>query len=177
MTLAYKFLARGAVGPISGFAWPAPGAWIEITGALIPGRRGAHVCRAEQLAHWLHDELWQCEVAGEQLAALDCIVASRARLIRRVDAWTAAAATQLADACIAHAGELLSAAGARGDALRAQLADAREAITWGYPAIAAFNAAVVVAHADPHDPEGAYARERAWQGSWIASALIASDRP
>ena len=37
--MMHKFLATGARGPLSGFAWPAPGpdalgAWVEVEGPL-----------------------------------------------------------------------------------------------------------------------------------------------
>ena len=150
MTLAYKFLAAGAIGPLSGVAWPRPGEWLD-AGGVIVGRRGAHVCRADQLAHWLHDELWEVETDGEHVAAPDCFVVARARLVRRI-AWDA---TRFARACIDHAS---------GTAV----ADAEQALLHGYPAIAAYMAAVAVARDDEHR----YADERAWQSAWLAGEFL-----
>src|SRR5689334_4079735 len=80
---AYKFLAKGARGPISGFEWPSsytggPGPWVEVEGELGLCTNGYHVCRPLDLAHWLHDELWELETQGEQLEGLDCLVVRRA---------------------------------------------------------------------------------------------------
>ena len=58
---SYKFLAKGAIGPLSGHVWPEPGRWLEASGPLVVCSRGIHVCRPEDLAHWLHDELWQVD--------------------------------------------------------------------------------------------------------------------
>lgn len=138
--IAYKFLAAGARGPFTGVAWPAIGEWLVATGP------GIHACRADQLAHWLHDELWEVELADTRDGP-DCVIAARARLVRRVD-WDPRA---FADACLARAND----------------ADAAEANAHGYPAIAAYMAATAIAS----DDEDAYARERAWQSAWIAARL------
>ncbi|MEO8554538.1 MAG: hypothetical protein ABI678_31395 [Kofleriaceae bacterium] len=152
----FKFLAAGSIGPLSRVAWPAPGEWLVTEGPLQIGRRGAHVCRAEDLAHWLHDELWHIEVAGEQLAAPDCLVVERARLVERVEAWDA---TRFATACVAHARETTDGP---------LLADADECLRHGYPAIAAYNAALTLANGE----EAAYAVARAWQSAWIVRELL-----
>ncbi|MEO7734148.1 MAG: hypothetical protein ABIY55_24510 [Kofleriaceae bacterium] len=152
----FKFLAAGRIGPLSRVAWPAPGQWLVTAEPLRVGRHGAHVCRAEDLAHWLHDELWQIEVAGDRLAAPDCVVVERARLIERVDAWDAA---QFAAACIAHARAITDGP---------YLSDAVECLRHGYAAIAAYNAALAIAGGD----EAAYAAARAWQSAWIVRELL-----
>lgn len=159
-TRAYKFLAAGARGPFSGVAWPAIGAWLASDGPVVVGKRGAHVCRADQLAHWLHEELWQVELDGVQLDGPDCVVAERARLLARVDAWSQGGAVRFARACVDHARIVV------GD--DPQLADADEALRHGYPAVAAYAAAVAVARGD----EVAYARERARQSEWIIRELV-----
>lgn len=88
----FKFLARGAVGALSGFAWPRPdgaqpGAWVEVAGPLAPCERGIHACSAGDLAHWLHDELWVVELGGEMCEGVDAMVAARGRLVREVSGW------------------------------------------------------------------------------------------
>lgn len=158
---AYKFLAKGAVGTFTGFAWPAPGAWVDVGGPLDPCRNGIHVCRPHELAHWLHEELWELEVDGEQLDATDCLVVRRARLVRIITGWDAAGAERFARACIEHA----EAAGG------ADLDDATAALQGGYPAVAAYVAALAAARAGD-DVHRAYADERAWQSSWIGRELL-----
>jgi hypothetical protein len=173
--MTYKFLATGGIGPLSGFAWPlpsgaAPGAWVDAEGQLAVCARGVHVCRPFELAHWLSDELWQTEIAGEQLEGIDCLVVQRARLVRRIAAWNDAGATRFAAACVAHAAEL---AGPDPIAdLRGLIDDGLACASGGYPAIGAYCAALVVARLDA-DTERAYARERTWQSAWIAGELIA----
>jgi hypothetical protein len=181
-TAAYKFLASGAVGPFSGCAWPrprdgAPGDWIDIEGALSACTRGVHVCRAPDLAYWLHDELWELEIRGEQLEALDCIVVRHARLVRRIDAWSEGGAARFAGACLARATELI---GASDDAaVRGFLEDAATAAEGGYPAISAFSSALAVARSGTRSggaADPAFRSERAWQSKWIARELIEASR-
>jgi len=173
----YKFLARGALGPISGFAWPvptraAPGTWVQVEGTLAACARGVHVCRTVHLAHWLHDELWEIETGGDRIEALDCLVVRRARLTRRIDAWSEGGATRFVNASIHHASTI--AGSDADDVVRGLLTDAELAVTTGYPAVAAFTAALVVAKlAGPTEEEGAYRAERAWQAAWIERELIA----
>lgn len=160
---AFKFLGHGAVGTFTGFAWPAPGTWVDVAGPLDPCRNGIHVCHAHELAHWLHEELWELDVDGDQLAGVDCFVVRRARLVRHVVAWDAAGTVRFAQACIEHAQHC--------DAAPDALAEARAAAGGGYPAIAAYVAAVAVARASA-DVENAYARERTWQSDWIAREML-----
>ena len=176
---AYKFLAKGAVGPLSGFRWPAPqagtaGAWVTVAGALELCVNGSHVCRAGDLAHWLHDELWEIEAEGDQLEGLDCLVVRRARLVRRLHSWDDKGAATFAEACAQHATDLADlapkdvAAAARG-----LLEDAFLTARTGWPAVSAYASALAVAKlGDPADQDVAYRRERAWQSAWIARVVI-----
>ncbi|SRR6266545_2139437 len=175
----YKFLAKGARGPMSGFKWPepegaAPGAWVEVEGPLALCVRGAHVCRSFDLSHWLHEELWEIEVDGDQIEGIDCLVARRARLVRRIDAWHQGGATRFAEICLDHAAELAERApdSARA-AVREYLDDAAFSAQSGFPAFTAFAAAFAVAKlGDPSDEEKAYRCERVWQADWIARVVI-----
>jgi len=175
---AYKFLARGGVGPISGHRWPlptsdAPGAWVEAQRPLTVCASGVHLCRPGDLAHWLHDELWVAELDGQRLPGVDCVVAERARLVRRVDAWEAGGAERFAAACAEHAAEC--AAHAPPDAAeraRPYLADARKFLDLKLYAVSAFCAAVTVAKlGDATAEEETYQAERAWQSALLLRVL------
>jgi hypothetical protein len=172
----YKFLAKGALGPISGFAWPVPrggepGAWVEVEGPLVQCARGVHVCRTLDLAHWIHDELWEVEAAGDATDGVDCVVVQRARLVRPIDAWSAGGGLTFANASVAHAVAEVGSSAA--DEVNELLDDARFMAENAYVALAAFTAALVVGRAaGAESPERVYRRERAWQGEWIARALL-----
>lgn len=174
--IAYKFLAQGGHGPISQVAWPlpsdtAPGAWLEATDPLSVCSHGVHVCHAEQLPHWLSDELYEVETAGQQLVGVDCVVVSKARLVRRVDCWSEGGALQFARASIEHAAEVIR--GSADASLQALLEDGEFSAAAGYFAVSAYCAALVVArHLAPSHPEPAFREERRWQGGWIARELL-----
>lgn len=100
---AYKFLAEGAVGPFTAFAWPvpgssAPGAWVDARPG-DPLDRGIFALRARDLPFWIERELWRVELAEPVRVADHQVAAARARLVARVAAWDAAAALAYARAC------------------------------------------------------------------------------
>jgi hypothetical protein len=170
----YKFLTGEAAGPLSRIVWPVPrgglpGAWTDAgAGPLQLCVRGAHVCRPADLAYWLSDELWQVELDGDQVEGIDCLIARRARLVRRLDGWRdGQVAVRFAHACVEHATSLVPA----GAPASAYLQDASEAARYGY--VAAFATALAVAKAvgDGRADEQAYRLERAWQSAWIAGEL------
>jgi hypothetical protein len=70
---------------------------------------------------------------------------------------------RFAHACIEHAHQSGAAAEA--------LAEAQGAADGGYPAIAAYIAAVAVGRIGT-ELEQAYARERTWQSAWIAREML-----
>jgi len=175
----YKFLARGAVGPLSGFRWPAPrpgtpGAWVQPEGPLELCVNGCHVCRVTDLAHWLHDELWELETEGEHVEGIDCLVVRRARLVRRIDAWHLGGSTGFAEACAQHATELANrAAPGSSVAARGFLEDAILALRAGFIAVSGYASALAVAKLGASaDEDALYRRERAWQSAWIARRVI-----
>jgi hypothetical protein len=111
--IAYKFLAAGAVGPFTGFVWPAPsaagpGRWVE-----APDRRGdhgIHACRERDLAFWLDAELWRAELADPASDGQRQVVSPRARLLARIAAWDEHEARGFAEACLWRARDFCAAA-------------------------------------------------------------------
>jgi hypothetical protein len=172
VTLAYKFLARGARGPITGLAWPAAGRWLEASGHLALCHDGIHACRADQLAYWLHEELWRVELDGERIDGPDCVVAGRGRLVGRVDAWSETGGAQRFAAAVRdHAAAVVAA---RPD-LQGYVDDSSWHVRHGAresPALAALCAAMAVAKTAPDaELEAEYRRERAWQSDWIVREM------
>jgi hypothetical protein len=120
--IAYKFLARGGVGPFSRYAWPLPrddrpGAWVSAAAGAVLCRSAVHACRVRDLPWWLQDELWEAELDGEIATGRHKVMAPRARLLRRVDPWDAPCSQRFADACAMrardHAVTALQRAGAK----------------------------------------------------------------
>jgi hypothetical protein len=177
--LAFKFLAHGARGPVSGFAWPtpsegSPGAWVEASGPLAVCESGIHACDADQLAHWLHEELWVVEIAGETLPGVDCTVAARGRLLRQVDAWRGDGDLRFAVAARDHA-QLLSqdAPEELRQRLTSYIGDASYHLPRRSIALAAFCSAMTVAwlRGLTHFSDTGYREERAWQSQFIRRDL------
>jgi hypothetical protein len=105
--LAYKFLEQGAIGPFSGFPWPAPGAthpgeWVSARQPLEPCGPGIHACRTQDLPFWLNDELWEIELNGEVVEERQGLIAEHGRLLRRYEDWPPAA-VELARGCSRNA--------------------------------------------------------------------------
>ena len=163
---AYKFLRPGAIGPFTGFQWE-PGVWVEADAS--PCASGVHACRIEDLPFWSNDELWEVELDGEVLEAERKVVARRGRLVRRVDAWSAASAQRLAGDAAARA-RSLSRAKRLDRTLRGYAKDAELRAGQGKYYVATYIAAVAAEYAG--GPPGREA-ERAAQTDWFRRLLSA----
>jgi hypothetical protein len=174
---AYKFLRRGAIGPISGVPWPTaasgPGPWLEVGGPLLPCRSGLHACRHESLAYWLHDELWEVELDGELDRAEDLLVARRARLLRHLEAWASGVAARFLAASRAHAAGLAAVATPAGkERARMWIEASNRHLAQGNVALGAYTAAMGVARLDGEVAEVVrFREERLWQSRFIATEL------
>jgi hypothetical protein len=178
--IAYKFLATGGIGAISGAVWPRPSpgqpaAWLEAPVQVC--RSGIHACLPGQLAYWLHEELWRVELDGDSIPGLDCLIVPRARLLEKVSAWSdGGGAARFATAVRDHAAHTLAGLPAeQRDRLAGYVADSSWHVQHGAlesPALAALCAAMAVAKIAPaHLLEEAYRRERAWQSAWIVQEM------
>jgi hypothetical protein len=174
--IAYKFLARGAVGPFSGFPWPtpsagAPGAWVDAVGEGLA--HGVHACRTSDLPFWLEEELWIAELDGEVRATEHQLVASRGRLLEPVVAWRDVARDFGEDCAATLRARVDAAAGAAlpdvVQRLREYAADAEACARGGNPAAAAYIAARGSAVLEG-GPAGS-AAERRRQAAWLERRL------
>ncbi len=86
---AYKFLRQDGSSVFTGFRWPLPnrdpGEWVDAT--VDPCKSGVHACRLSDLPLWVGRTLYEIELAGDVVEQHMKLVASRGRLVRRVDAW------------------------------------------------------------------------------------------
>jgi hypothetical protein len=87
--IAYKFLRDDATSLFTGFAWPlpgdGPGAWVEAR--VEQCRSGIHACRIADLPLWAGRRLYEIELDGDIVEEPTKVVASRGRLVRRLDGW------------------------------------------------------------------------------------------
>jgi len=87
--IAYKFLRRDGTSVFTGFRWPlpdgGPGAWVDAR--VEPCRSGIHACRPADLPFWVGRVLYEIELDGQIVEQRTKVVASRGRLLRRVEAF------------------------------------------------------------------------------------------
>jgi hypothetical protein len=164
--IAYKFLRRGGTSPFTGFAWPlpdgGPGPWLEAF--VEPCRSGIHACRRDDLPLWLGPELYEMELDGEIVGEPTKLVASRARLLQRIDAWDDRLRDDYTRMCVDRAHDL--AAGAS-PPLTDWDAVIEPSIPEG-PALLGFVAARI---AEARGGRTAYHEERKRQARWLADRL------
>jgi hypothetical protein len=181
--MAYKFLKAGAVGHVSGFAWPrpegdAPGPWVESTPPVRQCASGVHVCRAPDLPYWISDELWAIEVEGPIVEGLNMLVARRGRLCYPFPGWTRAGRNRFVEACrdraAARVGDAPPERRKHADAFMGHM-DTYLRLEW--TPLGALCAALAIASTSegggerPEPTKAAYRRERQWQARWLVDEL------
>jgi hypothetical protein len=166
VVIAYKFLTAAATSPFTGFRWDTPeggaGPWIEA--AVEPCRSGIHACRRDDLPLWLGRALYEVELDGEIVAAPAKLIASRARLLRRIDAWDDPLREYYTRMCADRAHDL---AVGTSPPLNAWDAVIEPSVPEG-PALLGFVAARI---AEERGGRPAYLAERARQARWLAERL------
>ena len=162
--IAYKFLRPDGTGVFTGFSWPlpnhGPGPWVEAD--VEPCRSGIHACRPEHLPLWAGPILYEMELDGEILEERMKVVASRARLTRRIEEWDQPMRERYTRMCGDRAHELAS-----GASLAQWEAVIEPSIPEG-PALLGFVAARIAEEAS--GPE-AYHAERTRQTEWLVEHL------
>jgi hypothetical protein len=164
--IAYKFLRPDGTSAFTGFRWELPaaqaGAWVDAR--VDPCRAGVHACRLDDLPLWIGRTLYEIELAGEIVKAGSKLVASRGRLVRRVEAWDDKLRDAYTQMCGDRAHHLaLSVA----PALEAWDAVVDPSLSEG-PAVLGFIAARI---AEEIAGPTAYHAERARQARWLAQRL------
>jgi hypothetical protein len=161
---AYKVLRPDGRGVFTAFRWPlpaaGPGEWVGSDPQ--PCRSGVHACTAEQLPLWIGRSLYEIELDGEIVADATKLVASRGRLVRRIDAWDEQAYDAYTRMCADRAHEL-----ARGHGLDSWDAVVEPSVPEG-GALLGFVAARIAEEIDGID---GYHRERASQTDWLVERL------
>ncbi len=174
--LAYKFL-EGGRSPFTGWRWELPRAgsdptWLEVTGPLGLCDNGVHACAPGHLPLWMSDELWRIELDGDVIHTEVALVASRARLLDRVEAWDSAARDAFARYCAGRARRLADREAATAPvaaAVHSAAAGGRTAAAGYWAAVAAGEAAAGRRSGPAYDK--AFLAERTAQADWLARRL------
>ncbi len=177
---AYKVLRDGR-SEFTGWRWPLPdaerpAAWVHANGPIGLCVNGIHAASAEQLPQWLGTEIWEIELGGEVVRAEAALVASRARLLRKLDAWDETMQRRFAEMCLRRAEEI-----ARGYPAGSGLVTKVEhTVSWAGAAPAGYFTAMLAGeratgvHSGP-DYEAVFVRERARQAQWLREQLQLAD--
>jgi hypothetical protein len=160
--IAYKFLGAGQVGRFTSFRWES-GTWVDAATADVC-RTGIHACRIRDLPIWLDDELWEIELDGEVVEGDRKVVATRGRLTRRIEPWTAQLAHEFGRFCMRRTRERVGFV----PVLSGFVSDVERFVAQHRIAIAGFAAARA---AELRDGSTAYDAERDAQASWLADRL------
>ena len=94
----HKFLRADLVSPYAEHQW-REGEWVDAEGDLVMCENGIHVCRPQDLIHWLDETLWEVETRGEVLDGDNKLCVRGARIVRRVEAWSETSARLFAADC------------------------------------------------------------------------------
>jgi hypothetical protein len=164
LVIAYKFLRSDGTSVFTGFQWPLPngepGAWVDAD--VDPCRSGIHACRRSDLPLWVARSLYEIELDGDVVEQPAKVVASRGRLIRRIEAWDDALRDEYTRMCADRGHEL-----ARGASLEGWEAVIEPSVREG-PALLGFVAARIAEQISGRD---AYHGERARQSEWLVERL------
>lgn len=149
-----------------GFRWPlpdgGPGAWVEAP--VAPCRSGIHACRLADLPFWVNDVLYEIELDGDIVEEPTKVVASLARLLRRVETWNEDLRASYTRMCADRALELARSASLPLYDWEAAI----EPVVPEGPALLGFVAARI---GERVAGDAAYDAERARQADWLARRL------
>jgi hypothetical protein len=166
VVIAYKFLRPDGTSVFAGFPWPmpngGPGAWVDAP--VAPCRSGIHACRPSDLPFWVGRALYEIELDGDVVADATKVVAPRARLLRRIEAWNDDLRDTYTRMCADRAHELALGAS---PPLEDWDAVVEPSIPEG-PALLGFVAARI---AEEISDTAAYHAERARQTAWLVERL------
>jgi len=183
----YKVLARDGDDLVScngGHGKWTLNRWRSVSGELVPCKRGIHLCREQDLLHWLGEVIWTAEYKGERIDCEDKIVVQRARITSICEHWNERTQRLFAVDCariavnryaqadqkeMLHACLDVTAACADDHAAWAAAWDAARAAAWA----AAWDAAWAAARAAARDAALAAARAAAWDAAWAAARAAA----
>lgn len=173
---AYKVLRDGR-SEFTGWQWPLPspeqpGEWVHASGPIALCVNGIHAATAEQLPHWLGTDIWEIELGGNVVREEAALVASQARLLRRVEAWDETTRRRFAEMCL-HRARSIAGSYPAGAGLVTKV---EHTLSWAGAAPAGYFTAMLAgarasrAHRGA-DYDAAFLAERAHQAGWLQAEL------
>jgi len=154
------------------------GEWMpEIEGDLVACKNGYHLCRREDLVHWLGPRIFEAEYRGDRVDSDNKIVVREVRIIREVTTWNERTARLFACDCAERALALVTDPDDRSvDAIRvARLyADGKATDKELFAAWSAASAAVSAAWAATSSVTSSVAVSVAWSVASAAASAAAS---
>jgi hypothetical protein len=164
--IAYKFLRPDGTSLFTSYRWPLPagepGEWVEAP--VEPCRSGIHACRPPDLPFWVAASLYEIELDGEVVEQRTKLVAPRARLLRRVEAWDDELRDAYTRMCADRAHELALGASP-------PLDDWDAVVEPSFPEGPALLGFVAARIAEERSGPEAYHAERARQTDWMVERL------
>ena len=152
-----------------------PGEWMPpIDGELVPCNNGYHLCREQDLVHWLGPVIYQAEYRGEVVEHVDKIVVREARLVSRLETWNGRTARLFARDCAERVLHLYEREKPDDSRVRNCIEVARQYAD-GKATLDDLNAARDAAWAAAWDAAGAAARAAAGAAAWAAAGDAAGD--
>jgi len=177
---AYKVLNESR-SPFTAWRWPLPcdgqpGEWVQADGPIALCTNGVHAASTEQLPHWLGMELWEIELDGEIIRDKAALIASRARLVRKITAWDDPMRQQYARWCLSRSQEIAEGY-PPGEGLVAKVS---HTIWWGGAGPAGYFTAMLAGERatgrhDGPDYDIAFIAERALQAAYLRRELGLAD--
>ena len=165
--IVYKFTQAGGRSPFTGFQWPLS-EWVEAEGDIGLCVNGIHLCREEALPRWINEELWRVEVEDVHEEHDGVVVARRARMLERIEAWNADTSRELARSCAVRVRQI---ADEHPDPLIRAMADDVAGISEGPDPSATALSMYCTAHAADVAVAGGYWEERRRQAEWLRERL------
>jgi hypothetical protein len=122
----YKVLGRDGRACHGGTGVWRKNEWRSVRGRLVPCVNGLHLCRDEHLIQWIGPTIWRAEYDGEMIEVDDKIVARRARVTEKIDAWNERTARLFAADCAERVLHLYESAHPGDERPRAAIQAARD---------------------------------------------------
>ena len=164
--IAYKFLRPDGTSVFSGYRWHLPDGgptdWVDAR--VDPCHSGIHACRPSDLPLWAGRVLYEIELDGEIVEQRSKVVASRGRLLRRIEAWDDELRETYTRMCADRAHELVAS-------VSPPLEDWDMVVEPSIPEGPALLGFVAARIAEEISGPAAYRAERARQTEWLVERL------